>query len=330
MKVLLTGASGFVGSHILDSLRARGLETVVLLRATSNTRFILPHLPDLEVRLGSITDPASLRASLADITHVIHCAGATRALRTAHFTEANQVGTRNVVEAIAGAGHCVERLVHLSSLAAVGPALPERPADEEQTPAPVSDYGRSKLAGEQAVAQGCRVPFVILRPPAVYGPRDGEFLRLFKAVKAHLSIHLMGGPRALSLVYARDLAGAVLAALTHPQAPGRTYHVASPDWVAPGRLADEMAAQLGVRTVALPLPVAFLWPVCLFQDGWSRLTRKPSLLGLQKYPEIRAPGWVCNASRLRRELGYVCSTRLDQGIAETLAWYRQEGWLKSW
>ncbi len=124
MKILLTGASGFVGSHILDSLRGRGLATVLLLRPTSNRQFIASHLPDVEVRPGSIGDPESLRQAMAGITHVIHCAGATKAGRVAEFYEVNQGGTRNVVSAVNAQAGQVQRLVHISSLAAAGPAVP--------------------------------------------------------------------------------------------------------------------------------------------------------------------------------------------------------------
>jgi dihydroflavonol-4-reductase len=221
----------------------------------------------------------------------------------------------------------VQRFVHISSLAVGGPASPEQPAREEDAPRPVSVYGRSKLAGEMEVAQGCPVPFVILRPPGVYGPRDAGFLSLFKGVKAHFRLNLMGGPRALSLVFVRDLAEVIVATLTHPQAAGRTYYVASPEVVPSARLAGEIAAQMGVWTMPLPLPVALLWPVCLAQEGISHLTGRPSLLGLQKHAELRAPGWVCDPARLQRELGLLCRTPLREGVAETLAWYRREGWL---
>jgi nucleoside-diphosphate-sugar epimerase len=327
MKVLLTGASGFVGSHVLDSLRARNIDTALFLRPESSPRYLRQHLSELEVRRGALNDPASLQSALAGITHVIHCAGATKALRPAEFMESNHAGTRNLVQAVNGSGSRVERLVHISSLAAAGPAGPDQPAREEDAPAPVSLYGRSKLAGEQEVVSGCRIPFVILRPPAVYGPRDAEFLRVCKVARAHLRLSLLGGLRALSLVYVRDLATAVVAALTHPRAEGRTYYVASHEVVTLAGLAREIAARLGVWTVPLALPVELLWPVCLAQEGWSRLTGRPSVLGWQKYAELRARAWVCDPTRIERELEVRCPTRLKDGLDETLASYRQEGWL---
>jgi nucleoside-diphosphate-sugar epimerase len=326
LKILLTGASGFVGSHILDSLRRRALPTALLLRPTSDKRFITQHLADVEVRSGSISDPASLRQAMADITHVIHCAGATKALPVSDFFKVNEVGTRNVVTALNEAPAPVVRLVHISSLAAAGPASPDKPAREDLAPNPVSHYGKSKLAGELEVKHHCRAEYVILRPPAVYGPRDAEFLRLFKAVKLHL-LPSMGGTQALSLVFVKDLAEAAVNCLTDPVAAGKTYFVAGRQIVTARAMAEEIAAQLKVWTLPLPLPTPLLWPICLAQESWSRLTRKASVLSLQKFAELRAPGWVCDPSRLERETGCVCATSLRQGIGETLLWYRQQNWL---
>jgi nucleoside-diphosphate-sugar epimerase len=326
LKILLTGASGFVGSHILDSLRQRGLDIALLLRPTSNNRFINPQLPNVEVRHGSIGDPDSLGRAMAGITHVIHCAGATKAARVAGFYEVNQAGTRNIVSAVNGQAGRVQRLVHISSLAATGPAPRERPAREEDAPQPVSEYGKSKLAGELEVRNHCRAEFVILRPPAVYGPRDTEYLRLFRAVKRHL-LPKPGGAQAMSMVFARDLAEAVATSLTHSAAAGKTYFVAAREVVTARTMAEEIAAQMRNWTLPLPLPTALLWLLCLAQELGSRLTGKPNVLSLQKFAELRAPGWVCDPTRLEHETGYACATKLDQGIAETLAWYWERNWL---
>lgn len=327
MKVLLTGANGFVGSHVLDSLRARGIATAVLLRPTSNRRFIEAQLPSVEVCIGSIDDSQSLGAALRDVTHVIHCAGCTKALRRSDFYGINQLGTRNVVESVNQQSGRVQRLVHISSLAAGRPAVPDKPAREDDPPNPISDYGRSKLAGEHEVRSACKSDFVILRPPAVYGPRDGEFLRLFKAVNAHLLPRLGGGRQALSFVFVKDLAEAAVTCLTHPAAAGETFYVASPEVQTAISMADEIAAQMKTWAVPLPLPTAALWPLCLLQEAVSRLIRRPNVLSLQKYAELSAAGWVCDPARLRQELDFTCTTTLKSGIASTLVWYRQQGWL---
>jgi nucleoside-diphosphate-sugar epimerase len=327
MKVLLTGANGFVGSHVMDSLRARGFATAALLRPTSDKRFIEAHLPRLEVRVGSLSDPQSLDAALQDVTHVIHCAGCTKALHKSEFYEVNQAGTRNVVEAVNRQQGRIQRLVHLSSLAAGGPASTDKPAREDDFPRPVSEYGKSKLAGERELHDACKTEYVILRPPAVYGPRDEAFLPLFKAVKAHILPRFGSGRQTLSLVFAKDLAEAAATCLTHPAAAGKTFYVASGEVTTARVVAGEIAGQMKTWTLPLSLPTVALWPLCCLQEIISWLTGRPGVLSRQRYAELRAPGWVCDPARLRQEVGFVNGTTLKNGIAETLAWYRQEGWL---
>lgn len=306
------------------------MPVAVLLRPASNRRFIEHHLngPDqVEARLGSLDDPPSLRAALRDVTHVIHCAGLTRALDAAGFFRGNQAGTRHLVDAVNDHGNAVRRLLLISSLAAGGPATPDRPAREDDPPRPVSAYGASKLGAETEVRTRSRVPWVIVRPPAVYGPRDDGFLPMFRVVRRGVVPRFAGSLAALSMAYAEDLAAAVMRCLTHPAAAHRTYYAASPEVLHGEAFALEIARQMGVRTFTVPLPAAVLWAACLVQQGVSRCTRRPHILGLEKYRELRAPGWVCDASRLQAELGGVRWRPHAEGIGQTLAWYRKQGWL---
>jgi nucleoside-diphosphate-sugar epimerase len=322
LKVLLTGASGFVGSHILDRLRLQQFPTVILFRSTSNRRFLEKHLDWVEARSGSLNDVPSLQAALNGVTHVIHCAGATKAARISGFYDINQVGTRNLIDALP---QSVRRLVHVSSLAAAGPSEPGKAVSEEDFPRPVSEYGKSKLAGEEEVRKHCRCEHIILRPPAVYGPRDEEFLRLFRAVRRHLQPRPSLQP--LSMVFVVDLAEAIVRSLKAENAAGKTYYVSSPEVVTARDIAREIAAQMKVWTLPIPLPTMALWPICLAQELITRVTGKANVLSLQKYSELRAAAWVCDPLRLRNEMGYECSTNLKSGVERTLAWYRENRWL---
>ncbi len=325
MKVLLTGATGFVGSHILDSLRARQLDVRVLLRTSSSRRFIQPHLSHLELCEGSIGDVASLAKAMDGVTQVIHCAGVTRAKRDAEYYEVNQQGTRNVIEAANRHRGKISRLVLISSLAAAHPAPAVTPAREDDAAAPVSEYGRSKLAAEKEILEHCRVPFTILRPPAVYGPRDEEFLTMFQTVRRHLVPRFIGGIEAMSMIFVKDLAEGAVVCLSHPAAAGRTYFVASPEIVTVPGFCQEIARQLNIWALPLWLPVPALWPICALTELACRIMDKPSLLNRQKYGELRARGWVCDATRLREEVGFVAATPLADGIRQTIAWYRENG-----
>lgn len=328
MKVLLTGASGFVGSHVADLLAARKIPAAALLRPRASRGFLAGALPRLEIRTGSLDEPASLDHALADITHVIHCAGATKALDREGFFAVNEGGTRRVVEAMNRRGGQIQRLVHISSLAAAGPATADRPRTEADTPAPVSDYGRSKLAAEQVVRERCGGDWTILRPPAVYGPRDGEFLRLFKAVRSHVRPRFGGGRQQLTMVYVEDLADVIVAALTHPQARREVFFAGGPEVVTAGELAAAVAAISDTWSVTLPLPNAVLWLACHWSGFAARVTQKANVLNAQKYAELSAPGWVCDVRKLPSRLGQSCPTTLSAGLEKTLSWYRNQGWLR--
>ena len=326
MKVFLTGANGFVGSHILDALRAEGVAVSVLLRTGSDREFIQPHLGSAEVHEGSLSDPAALDRALKGATHVIHCAGATKALRAKDFFAVNQLGTRQIVDAVNRQG-TVKRVVHFSSLAAAGPSTRIAPLSESAPAQPVSIYGQSKLAGEEEVTSHCRCEYTILRPPAVYGPRDREFLRLFKAVRLGLKPVFGTGTQELSFVYAEDLALAAVHCLTSPAAARRTYFVAERGIFTTRQFADKIADVMRRRAFLLRLPTQLLYPLGLAQDCLSQLTRRPNVLSRRKYPELQAAAWTCDGSRLQIETGFVCRTGLTDGLTQTHAWYRQAKWL---
>jgi len=327
MKVLLTGANGFVGSHILDRLIAAGVPAVLWLRPRSETGFIAGHLPAVEVRRGTLNDAATLQAALAGVTEVIHCAGATRGLRREELFAANQAGTRKLVQAVNDAGGQVRRFLYLSSLAAGRPGTRVSPAREDDPPAPRSVYGESKRAGELEVANLCRVPFTILRPGGVYGPRDREFLRLFKAAQIGFSPLFGGGRQELSLVFAPDLADVVVRVLDTPSAAQRTLNVAGDEVVTARELALQVASTLRKGTFRLWLPRAALNLVCLGAATWANLTRRPTILAHGKQGELTAPGWVADVTGLRTVLGGVCPTRIEDGLEATRRWYAGNGWL---
>jgi nucleoside-diphosphate-sugar epimerase len=327
MKVFLTGASGFVGSHVLDSLSAGDHEVSILQQRTSNTRFISRHVPGVTAHLGSLGDLSVLTKAMSGVEAVIHCAGKTKAVCSSEFYRVNQEGTRNVVMAANACRESLRRLVFISSQAVSGPGVLSRPAKETDDPRPVSLYGHSKLLGEAEIRQHCRVPWTILRPAAVYGPRDTDFLPVFQKVKQRIMPLLSGATRSLNMVYGPDVAAAVLCSLMHERGGGGTYHVAAEPPCTDEEFMQEIATQLQVRPVRLPIPRAGLYLACVIQEILSRVTGRPSILSRQKLPELLAPGWVCSTGRMWHDLGFRAPTSLREGVGRTLEWYRRKGWV---
>jgi nucleoside-diphosphate-sugar epimerase len=217
-------------------------------------------------------------------------------------------------------------MVHVSSLAVSGPAVPGRPLEEADRDQPVTPYGRSKQAGEEAVrASGVR--FTIVRPPIVYGPRDRQVLRLFRMARRGLAPLLGDGRQELSFVHAADLARALVAAGESAAAEGRTYHAGHPEVVTQRAFVQAIGRAVGraVRTVALP-PFAVrgaLWSTGLFARALGRAT----LLSPEKAAELLAPAWTCTSEALARDTGWRAAIPLEQGLRDTGEWYRSAGWL---
>ena len=324
--VLVTGASGFVGGHVVAALARHGIRPRCLVRKTSRLDFIRDWSP--EIAWGDVTDPGSLAAAVAGVDGIVHCAGLTRARSRAEYERVNADGCRNLYEACLAQNPAVQRIVHLGSLAAWGPSTAERPVQEGQAQQPVSDYGHSKLAGQRlAEAYRDRLPIVILAPPAVYGPFDRDFLHYLAWVQRGFALMIGREERWLSLIYAPDLADAVLACLEHPRAAGRTYLVEDGRPRTWRDVAGAMGRALHRTPKVVCLPPVGARALCTVLGMLARCTGKPALFNRDKLNELLQPAWTCAGAGIRTELGFVPRFALEQGLEETCRWYREHRWL---
>jgi nucleoside-diphosphate-sugar epimerase len=273
---------------------------------------------------GALEDEGSLRRLVGGAEVVFHAAGLVAARSTAEFQRVNGEGVARIARAAAAEG--VGRLVHVSSLAVTGPTRPGHPLDEGSGPGPLTAYGRSKRAGEEAV-RASAVPFAIVRPAPVYGPRDRAFLALFRAARRGVVPLLGDGCQELTLVHAEDLAAGLVAAGTSPRTLGGTYHAGHPGPVTQKALAEAVGRAVGrrVRTLTLPGPLVH---AALGLTGllWRALGRAPLLDG-DKAKELLAPAWTCSSAALRRDAGWEARIPLERGLAQTVLSYRELGWL---
>lgn len=322
MSVAVTGATGFVGGHLAEALRRRGEEVRCLARSSSRTGPLAAL--GCTVVEGGLDDDSALPRLVEGCHTVFHVAGAIAARDEAEFLRVNRDGTGRLASAAREAG--VRRFVYVSSLAATGPAERGAPVDEVTPPRPVTAYGRSKRAAEE-VLTGSGLPFTIVRPPVVYGPRDRQLLRLFRLARRGLVPLLGDGEQELSLVHAADLAEALIAAAASPAAEGRTYHAAHPRVVTQRDLVRAVGRAVGARVRAVRLPAAVVRPLLAVTGAAARLAGRSTLLSADKAAEFLAPAWTCSSESLARDAGWRARVDLDEGLATTAGWYAAEGWL---
>jgi nucleoside-diphosphate-sugar epimerase len=323
VRVALTGATGFVGSHLVEALTARGDEVACLVRRPQQAEAL--QKSGARLITGTLEDEAALRALAEGADVLYHVAGAvTSAGQSDRLERVNLQGTEAVVRA-AGA-MSVPRLVHVSSLAASGPSVAGLPLADTTQCRPVTDYGRSKLRGEEAVRAG-RVPFTIVRPPSVYGPRDRQFLPAFRMARRGLVPVLGDGKQELSFIHVRDLAGALIAAGASPQAAGQTYHAAHPGIVTQRELARAIGRAVGRRVAIVPIPGPALVGILHVVGTAADLVGARTVLRPGKAAELLAPAWTCATNGFTADTGWRAEIDLDRGLQETAAWYRQAGWL---
>ena len=317
--ILVTGGTGFIGSHLLDKLSALGQPARCLLRRKPRPR---PLPAGIEAACGDLTSGEGVEEAVRGADTVIHLAGVTKALAARDYYTGNVRATETLLRALAGRAI---RLVHVSTLAAIGPSRDGTPVDEDAQPRPLTDYGKSKLEAERtvrALAPGA----VIVRPPVVYGPRDTDVLQVLRSISKGWMLEIAGGERWFSAIYVADLVEGLLAATRGT--PGRAYFLAHPEPVSWSALGAAAAHIMARRPRVLRVPPSVAYAVGLGAEAWSHLTRQPGIISREKVAEARCRWWTCDTRRAAAELGFQARTPLATGLAETLAWYKEAAWLK--
>jgi len=327
VRVLVTGGTGFIGSHLVEALLAQGHEVRCLVRDTRRLGWI-SGLPSVMLAQGGMDEPHSLQEGMRGVDQVYHVAGLTRARAAREFFRVNAQGTRHLVRACLETPGGPRRLVHLSSLAAVGPMPMATACAEDVPPRPVSPYGRSKLQGEAAVlGVRDRLHVTVLRPPVVYGPRDRGVLEVARWVGRGLLPMPAGPSRTLSLCYVEDLVTALLTAGEAKVPSGEIFHVASEGAFTWEQVGDALGEALGKHPTPLRIPVPILLALATGADALAWLTGRSSYFSRGRVREA-AGHWLCDTGKARRELGIVPRVGLRKGAAATVNWYRETGWLR--
>jgi nucleoside-diphosphate-sugar epimerase len=326
LSVLVTGANGFVGSHLTEALLARGCHVRCMVRSSSDLTYIR-HLP-VEWVYGDLCDADCLHQACQGIDILCHCAALTRAVDEETFFQVNAEGTNALARAAIEAAPNMQRFLYVSSQSAAGPSQSADDfVNESRPPQPITWYGRSKWAAEQALlSMNDDLPLTIVRPAVVFGPRDRDLFTYFDLVNRHLELKLGRNERRVTLIYVSDLIDLILLALDNEAAVRQTYFGCG-QALTYDDLSAAIARELGKRTVRITLPVSVLTPIALVAKIQERLTRQPALLNGQRVKDMRQPYWLCSGEKARTELGFEPHTDLETAVRETLDWYQANGWL---
>ena len=323
---VVTGANGFVGSHLVEFLLKKGCRVKCIIRKTSNLRWI----KDLDVEFFDcgLTDVDALKTVFEDANYIFHIAGVVAAKKPEQFFKGNVATTKNVLEAAKGNSN-IRKIVMTSSLAASTPTVKGKPATEDMPSNPVSTYGKSKVEQEAlAKAYMADLPISIIRPPVVYGPRDTEVLLLFKTIKQGLMAMVGNTEKYLSLVYIDDLVKGMWQAAEADKAVGETYFFGSAqDEFAYSELSMKIANLLGVKPFKIRLPHAVLYVVGGISQFFGQFSKKPPTLHLEKVREMTCDSWSCSSAKAMKDFDYAPAVSLDEGLKRTIEWYKENEWL---
>lgn len=320
MKALITGATGFIGSHLSEALIKAGFEVTCLVRNSSNLRYI----EGINVRkiIGDCTDIGSLYKAVKGVDYVFHLAGLTKAETDEDYYIANVNGTENIVNAVLKVNPEIRRFVYLSSLSAAGPSMNGRALTEENEPVPVSAYGKSKLEAEKIVLRHVKdFPLTIIRPPAVYGPRDRDLFLIFKMVKSGFVPYW--GKCYYSFLYVEDLINGIILSALNDRAIGETFFISDGNIYSNDDIIDVISEAVMKRPLKFYVPRFFMPFLGFLSQRLSGL----SIINPDKIKEVRYRRWICDSSKISKVLNFEPQIRIDEGIKLTAQWYKINKWL---
>ena len=330
MKILITGASGFIGSFIIEEALKRGLETWAAVRGSSSKAYLQ------DERINLIALNLSSREELIEqlrphqFDYVVHAAGVTKCIDKRDFRRINTEGTKNLVLALQQLKMPVKRFVYLSSLSVFGAIREQQPYEEireTDTPRPNTEYGRSKLEAEQWLDTLKDFPYVILRPTGVYGPRERDYFLMAKSIKGHSDFAVGYKRQDITFVYVSDVVQAVFLAIEKGQT-GRKYFLSDGEVYQSTTFSDLIHEELGRPWwIRITAPVWVLRIVTFFGEYIGRLTGKISALNNDKYNILRQRNWRCDIQPAIDELGYQPQVKLKEGVRRSIKWYKEQGWL---
>ncbi|MDR0956503.1 MAG: SDR family NAD(P)-dependent oxidoreductase [Endomicrobium sp.] len=319
LKILVTGASGFVGSHIVETLLEENYHVICVVRKMSNLRWI-KNLP-IDYRYGDLNNIEFLEEIVKDVDAVVHCAGVLRATSKEEYFKVNVENTRNLCLAILNNNRKLQKFIFISSQAAMGPSNTKNFKKINDIETPISDYGLSKFIAESEIRKLFlgKIPYTILRPAVIYGPRDKDVYIFFKLINRHLRPFTIT-KKFLQLVYVKDVAKVTFVCLQNKKSDNNIYYLANPQsytWYDVGRIISYVA---NVNTIPLPIPDFVFKFVGFMAGAISIVTKKSFILNNQKVSEILQKYWIAETKPAENDLN-IKFTCLEVASKVTYNWY---------
>ena len=326
MKILLTGATGFIGRNLAVKLAKMGHHVFCLVRDMSRAAWISNH-PGLEPVRGDLEHKESIVPHVSDVEVVFHLAGLTKARTRDEFIRVNGLGTGILVDAVLQGAKKIKKVLYVSSLAVAGPHTSQDPAQENGAVAPITDYGEAKLLGEELLLEKCRDnPWTIIRPPVVYGPYDKDVFVYFKMANSGLILLAANRVLELSLIHVDDLTDGIILAGFSEKSDGEVFYLSDGNVHTLTTVVETLSRIAGgAKIVHLP---AFMGKIAgILGDCITRVSGKPQVVNSQKVREILQAGWVCNTEKIKERLGFSPNVEAEIGFESTYFWYKNAGWL---
>jgi len=324
MRALITGANGFIGSHLAAFLIDQGFTVRCLVRQGSDLRWL--KALDVQFVFGDIRNRETLTQAVTGVDYVFHLAAVIRAHDWQTYNETNHMGTKNLIEKCAEHNPQVKRFVYISSISAAGCSGAVKPLREEDECRPNNDYGKTKLLGEEVVRSFSHaIPSVIIRPPNVYGPREKEFYSIVSVIEKRIKPLFGNGEKQTTLCYVDDLVRGMFLAARSEKSIGETYYITDGSTYSYKEITDEIAKALGVSNFIVPLHHYALIPIVSLMQLYTRISHSASFLTLSRLDHLRKNYFLYSGEKAVRELGFRPTMSLCDGIRRSIVWYRENG-----
>lgn len=326
-RAFITGATGFIGSHLVDQLLKKNYEIKCLVRKTSNLKWLKDK--PVELIYGDLFDKEALTPALKDTDYVYHIAGVTFAKKKEEFYKGNVDATKSLLEICLAANPELKKFIHISSQAAAGPSFDGKPIDETKDYHPITTYGKSKMEAEKIVRSYFdKLNCTVVRPPAVYGPRDYAIFEYFKAMNRGLQPLIGFENKLISLIHAVDLVDGIILAGESDKAKSNIYFISSGkfyNWRDVGEITQRL---LGKKSLKIVIPHFAVHVVGFFSEVFGYMSTKPVILNREKVKDITQAYWICSVEKAKQDFGFKEKFTLEEGFKNTIDWYRENKWLK--